>query len=227
MAGIDQYTKLLLHCNGADASTTFIDSAMGKAVTAVGNAQIDTAQSKFGGASGLFDGSGDYLTVVDSTDWAFGTGNLTIDFWVRFAGASVQMCVFFGQGTSINDRFYCYWEANIIVVYHLTAGIGTTIYNKSWTPSVNTWYHVAIVRNGNNWDIYINGASLGTVSTSITINDLAAVFVIGKNDQASSYYINGWLDEIRISKGIARWTGNFTPPTSAYIRGGNALPFFM
>src|SRR3990167_5725818 len=75
----DSYTQLLLHCDGVDAATTFTDE-IGKAVTANGNAQIDTAQKKFGTASGLFDGTGDYLSLADSDDWNFGAGDFTIDF---------------------------------------------------------------------------------------------------------------------------------------------------
>jgi hypothetical protein len=83
-AGIDAYTVLMLHMDGVDTCTHFLDSELTpKAVTAVGNAQIDTAQSKFGNASALFDGAGDYLSVPDSADWAFGTGAFTIDFWTQ------------------------------------------------------------------------------------------------------------------------------------------------
>src|SRR3989338_1134677 len=93
----DSYTKLVLHSNGTDGSTRFTDSATNKTTTAYGNAQIDTAQSKFCGASGLFDGTGDYLTLADSDDWSFGTGNWTIDCWSRFNKL-------FGQGgTGILD----------------------------------------------------------------------------------------------------------------------------
>ena len=80
----DSYTKLMLHMEGSDGSTTFTDE-IGKAVTANGNAQIDTAQKKFGAASGLFDGTGDYLTLANSNDWSFGSGDFTIDFWVNHA----------------------------------------------------------------------------------------------------------------------------------------------
>ncbi|MDI6787615.1 MAG: hypothetical protein QME51_04520, partial [Planctomycetota bacterium] len=79
----DAYTKALLHFDGTDASTTFIDES-GKIWTRYGNAQIDTAQSKFGGASGLFDGAGDYITTPDHNDFNLGSGNFTVDLRVRF-----------------------------------------------------------------------------------------------------------------------------------------------
>ena len=84
-ASVGAQTVLLLHCDGTDASTTFTDSSSpAKTVTAVGDAQLDTAQFKFGTASGLFDGTGDELTVTDHADFDFGTGDFTIEFFVRF-----------------------------------------------------------------------------------------------------------------------------------------------
>ncbi len=81
---------LLLHCDGADASTTFIDATGRHQVTVAGNAQVDTAQSKFGGASALFDNnSSSSLTLDGSTDFVFGTGDYTIDFRVRFDSSNV------------------------------------------------------------------------------------------------------------------------------------------
>jgi hypothetical protein len=85
----DSFTRLLLHFDGADAATYFRDhSASAHAVTSNGDAQIDVAQSKFGSVSGSFDGTGDYLTAADSSDWDFGTGAFTIEFW--FAGTGTR-----------------------------------------------------------------------------------------------------------------------------------------
>jgi hypothetical protein len=77
---------LLVGFDGSDGSTTFTDeSGAAHALTAVGNVQVDTAQSKFGGASGLFDGAGDAITAADSAAWHFGTGDFTVEAWVRFS----------------------------------------------------------------------------------------------------------------------------------------------
>lgn len=78
----DSYTVSLLHMNGVDGSTTFTDES-GKSWTAKGNAQIDTAGSRFGGASALFDGSGDYMELPDHEDFNVGSGDFTVDFWFR------------------------------------------------------------------------------------------------------------------------------------------------
>ena len=213
---IDAYTKLLLHCNGVDASTTFTDSELTpKTVTAYDNAQIDTAQSKFGGASGFFDGTGDYLTVPDSDDWAFGTGDFTIDWWVRFVTTAVSHS-FFSQKTDTNNRYILYFNNNTIYWSQLVGGSGGNNIAKAWTPSIDTWYHVALVKASGVYTFYIDGASIGSNTENTSIANLTGNLEICRDTDSGSNFFNGWLDEIRISKGIARWTANFTPPTRAY-----------
>src|SRR5512140_3292044 len=79
----DDYTVSLLHMNGSDGSTVFWDESA-RLWTAAGNARIDTAQSKFGGASALFAGTGGYINTADSADWDTGPGDFTVDLWVRW-----------------------------------------------------------------------------------------------------------------------------------------------
>ncbi len=106
----DPNTKLLLHMDGSNGSTNFVDSAQSRSVTANGNAQISTSQYKFGGASGYFDGSGDYLTVPDSSDWTFGTGDFTIDLWVRFS--ALQDSSFVSQTYLASPGYWTFWYSN-------------------------------------------------------------------------------------------------------------------
>lgn len=223
MAGIDSYTKLMLHMNGLDGSTTFTDdSLIPKTVNANGAAQIDTAQYEFGGASGLFNGADTtYLSTDDSDDFAFGTGDFTIDCWIRIhalpsSPAYKYIC---GQRVDNNNRqvFRIYYYSS---KYYLQYVVGDTIIGVSQeiTPVLDTWYHIAIVRNGNNFKLFWNGTQLGsdTVS-SASITNVAAPFLIGCDISGSiGTNFNGWIDEFRISKGIARWTSNFTPPTEEY-----------
>jgi hypothetical protein len=221
MAGIDSYTKLMLHCDGSDASTTFTDSELTpKTMTAVGNAQIDTAQSKFGGASGLFDGTGDYLTVPDSADWVLGTGDFTIDFWVRFNALPTNgnWVAFYEQdsGGSTRVLFDIYNDAGTYQPDFLQGG--TDVFVNSSGLSTNTWYHIALVRSGNSIYFFQDGVQQGATQTfSDSISDWTSVLRIGHDTNAGHpSQLNGWLDEYRISVGIARWTANFTPPTAAY-----------
>jgi len=212
----DIYTKLLLHMDGTDGSTTFKDET-GKTVTANGNAQIDTAQYKFGGASGLFDGNGDYLTVPDSADWYFGAGDFTIDVWARFAssGGTYNICA---RKDASSNQWALNCQSNNIFFQEY---IGGSLKINMWVDyafSTNTWYHIAFVRTGNIFKIFINGTQVGSdYNNSTEIINLTSNLHIGTNISSDyKFYFNGWLDEFRISKGIARWTANFTPPSSPY-----------
>ena len=221
----DTYAKLLLHCDGTDGSTTFTDET-GKTVTAVGTAQIDTAQKKFGTASGLFDGDSDYLSLADSDDWNFGTGDFTIDFWVRFAGLTTYHSLYTQYKDSSNYiDLIQYVSSQKLQLRVIESGTSTLTLNAAWNPSINTWYHVALVRSENTWYIFIDGVSkslnLESGSYSLTMPDIVGSLYIGTFD-TTQYFLNGWLDEFRVSKGIARWTADFFVPTSAYDLGGDA-----
>lgn len=217
----DAYTKLLLHCDGSDTGTTFTDE-IGNTVTATGNAQLDTAQKKFGTAAGLFDGTGDYLSVADSVDWAFGTGDFTIDFWVRFNTLSTTQH-FFTQEDDANN----YWRtwissANKINIRFVFDGVTKGDYETTGgiTAIVDTWYHFEYDRNNSTIDFFQAGVSQTlTEKTAISTNDVGdvdAALEFGRSNQSPGEDFDGWADEIRISKGIARNTANFTPETSAY-----------
>jgi len=225
---IDAYTKLLLHCNGADASTTFTDSELTpKTVTAVGNAQIDTAQSKFGGAAGLFDGTGDYLTTPDHADWAFGTGNFTIDCWVRFASVAVGQTIC-AQWQDNSYYWSYYWNSNLLIFQQKSTTLNINL-SAAWTPLTNTWYHIALTRSGNTWRWFVNGTQVGADATEAdSVGDITSVLYIGNTGISGyEYYFNGWIDELRISKGIARWTANFAPPNYAYGFNAGGFSLFM
>ena len=138
--GYDEYTKLLLYFEGTDASTTFTDQT-GKTVTPSGNAQIDTAQKRWGTSSGLFDGTGDYLTVTDANnDLDIGTSDFTIESWVRFNIVGTQFIWDYDESILtpallvVTDKFKYAVQGSPTIT-------GTT------TLVANVWYHVAIVRS--------------------------------------------------------------------------------
>ncbi|MCR4341691.1 MAG: LamG domain-containing protein [Gemmatimonadaceae bacterium] len=217
MAGNDANTLLLLHMDGADASTTFTDSsASARTITRVGNAQIDTAQSKFGGASGLFDGTGDYLTVPDSADWAFGSGNFTIDFWIRVAASTNAARIAGHQTTDSNTGWRMGARTDNGNWYFDLYSGGSLIVNVTTASplSANTWTHMAFVKNGTDYRFYKDGTSVGSSTDANVVGDYTGTFRIGSDIDAAAF-LNGWLDEFRISN-IARWTTTFTPPTEAY-----------
>ena len=201
-------TKLLLHCDGTDGSTTFTDSSSGaKTVTANGDAQIDTAQKVFGTGAALFDGTGDYLSVPDDGDWDFGTGDFTIDFRVRFDGAPVAGDFIDRNSTS---DFNILWNGTNLI---LQLG-GSAVVTVAWSPTADTWYHIAATRQGSTAYLFLNGVLQGSASNSTNIDSATAVNIGRRSNDVG--YLKGWMDEVRIVKGTAIWTANFTVPDAAY-----------
>lgn len=219
----DTDTVLYLRANGTDASTTFRDySATGRTITAQADTQVDTAQSKFGGASALFDGTGDYASAPDSDDWNLGSGAFTVEAWVRFNNIAAAREIV-GQFDTNNQRGWTLdWNnTNELRLLYTTDGTaGTqTIETFSWTPSTGVWYHVAITRSGNDLKAFIDGTQIGTTKTlSATIFNSSSVLTIGAILSTGSpiNLMNGWLDDIRIVKGTAVWTANFTAPSREF-----------
>lgn len=224
MAVDDSFTVALLHMDGTDASTTFTDES-GKTWTANGNAQIDTAQSVFGGAAGLFDGTGDYISAADSADWQLDGGSnsnkWTVDFRVRFNGDPGTGNQGIVQQRVDNDNFWGIALQNNVLYIQVRSGASDIVsIGQAFNPADATWYHVAIVKDGTNGYMhFIGGTQVGSTTTDTsTMPDFAGGITIGRYTGSTgvNQELNGWLDEFRISKGVARWTANFTPPASAY-----------
>lgn len=221
--GVDTYTKLLIHGNGSDGATTFRDASSGhKSISVVGSAQVDTAQSVFGGAS-IYLPTNSCLTLADSADWYFGTGDFTIDCWVRYAGLPGDSVGAGYVGQIVSDSNYWFfgtWKdagsTHKLRFAQFENGSLTLFRQYSWaTIATNTWYHVAVVRTGNTFIIFLNGVNVSQGDDTDDVANFAAGLYIGRMT-LSGHYLNGWLDEVRVSKGIARWTTDFTPPTDAY-----------
>lgn len=225
----DNYTKVLLHMDGSDGSTDFTDES-GKVWTPVNTTfpanypQQDTSYKKFGTGSGLFQSSsGSYLLHDDSSDFYLASGDFCFDFWMRLAtipaaGSSFRI---FGQQTDSNNymRLAVARDAEdtttSLAFLLKTSGTSLVDMTRDVTVEVNTWYHVAVSWDGDNLYLFLNGSLLTpSLSYSGTFANQAAVFTIGQ--AGDSRYYNGWLDEFRFSKGVARWTDSFTPPAVPY-----------
>lgn len=213
--GYDEYTKLMLHCDGTDGSQVFIDSsASAHAMTANGDAQVDTSQKKFGTGSFLSDGTGDYLETPYSTDFDFATGDFTLEVWLYWAGINGKNQAIISAGAASGTG----WE---LVVNHGASDRpafkvgGSYIVDGTSTFATNTWIHFAAVRSSGTLTLYRDGTAFGSAALAGNVNADSGVLKIGYfNEFAQSYF--GRADEIRISKGIARWTSNFTPPIAPY-----------
>lgn len=173
--------------------------------------------------SGWFDGSGDYLTIPDNAAFELGANNFTIEAWVNFASlpsANGYQATIVSKWATSNASYelYLYNNAGAYLLYltYSTNGSAATNLGVSWTPSVNTWYHIACVRNSTNLIFYVNGIQQGaTQSISGTLFNGTAVLEIGGylNGSANSV-LAGALSNLRIVNGTAVYTSNFTPPTT-------------
>lgn len=228
MGGIDGYTKLLLHFNGTDGSTTFTDE-MGHSFSGAGNAQLDTSRKVFGTASLKLDGAGDWISSPDSADWAFGLGDFTIDFWLTLASITAEYYAlgFFRQYVAaVSQVFFGFVpppNGGQLVFWASTGSPATyqARYSVAWAPQILTPYHLALVRQGTNIFFFIMGVRQTLTITnpvgSNSLPDPTAALDIGRyNDSGGSGSFSGWIDEFRVSKGIARWTSDFTPPGVEY-----------
>ena len=212
---IDTYTKSLLHFDGS------LGDEANKVWTAYGNAGVSDAQSKFGGYSCYFDGNQDYLTA-EFTELAGYAGDVTIECWFKLAGTPT--------GTAYNTSYYIFSGGTLTANPGIDFAIGNThiwfnqtdyvvrLLSGAWTPNLN-WNHVAVTRYGNVWNLWLNGTSIASATSSISITSTLSTACIGRceppgGETGGSY--NGYIDEFRVSKGIARWTADFTPPTEPY-----------
>jgi hypothetical protein len=227
----DANTLLLIHANGTDASTFFEDDngvRAQRAIQSVGNAQISTAQSKFGGSSMLFDGSGDSFVVDHSGQMRFGTGDFTMEFWYRPISKAQQYPVIlnnkngFSSGSIVfSDRHDANNTKLSVYIYNLSSSVPQFI--STTTTANNTWYHVALSRSGTSLKLFINGTQEGsTVTTSADIDTGAGTdsYYIGRDGSSSDY--NGYIDEVRVSN-TARYTANFTAPTQPFVNDANTV----
>lgn len=216
----DAYDKLLIHADQADgtAGTDIIDSATSKTITAVADAQVDTAQYKnLTGSTGsvLFDGTGDALSLADSTDWYF-NGDLTIDCWIRvvsIADSSHYIPIGFAQQTDSTHYmyfgFFNYWngetsDVRMQILINTDADAEYQYNRYAATLPANEWHHYAWVRNGNNWSMFQDGVLLGTDTAALTMDDFTGTAYIGADWAGAALADSLWVDELRISKGIAR-----------------------
>jgi hypothetical protein len=187
----------------------FTDSGpLALSITTNGNAQIDTAQSKFGGASGLFDGTGDYLRLPANAGLNPGAGDFTLEFFFRVNAWASSSHLFMGNASFTIQRDNV---SNLIVYDGSNRNLGSL-------PGTGAWHHFALVRSGggsNNTTAYLNGASaVQWTQTGATIFNSSSGSIAGRTDGTLAF--NGWIDELRFTSGVARYTGAFTPPAAPF-----------
>jgi hypothetical protein len=218
--------KLLLGFEGADGATSgpaFVDEspvARG-AATLFGTAQIDTAQAKYGGSSLLVDGNSDGIWFADSADWAFGTSPYCVECWVRpNAFAAAQYLIV--QWENSGGQGWALWLATGVVYWSaLTTNVGFQSIFDPAAMSTGQWYHIAADFDGTTTRLFKDGVLVASTTATWNFPDVATRLSIGTDNDASESWVNGWVDEVRITK-ASRYTANFTPPDAPFPRGAGA-----
>ena len=197
-------TQLLLQ--GIDGA--IIDkSQSAKKVSLNGDVKSSTAQTKYLSSSMYFDGSGDY---IDTHFPALGTADFTIEFWFWASSINSTYQALFENRSSTNTANPLIWIKNSNVIYFYAGSeriLGTT------TVTASTWHHVALVRNAGVFTLYLDGSSEGTYTG--TLNFPADTMRLGQRYTGTAYNFTGYMSDIRITTGLARYTSNFTAPTAA------------
>lgn len=191
-----------------------VDSTGKNNLETVGNVQIDTTTKKFGTGSIKFDGTGDWLQAPSSPLFGLGTGDFTIEFWVYFNNLTgAQTIIDFRPGVASSTAVAIYMNTSNMILYVSNADkiVGGTV-------SATQWYHVALSRSGTSTRLFLNGTQVGSTFTDSTNYNTPAPIRIGNNnDGFANGGLNGAVDDLRITKGIARYTGDFTPPSSPFL----------
>ena len=178
----------------------------------VADAQLDTAQQKFGSASLLLDGTGDYVQLPTTEDNGLGTTNFAIECWIRPSSVSgTQHIIDFRTGSATDTAPKLYLSGTTV---HF--GSGNTSHASGGTVSTGTWYHIAVSRFGGVTKLFLDGTQIGSNYTDTNDYGSTKPVIIGASYTSGLEAFAGHIDEVRISKAAHRYTTNFTSPTSEF-----------
>lgn len=220
----DQYfgsVVTLLKCNGVEGGSLLADSSsFSHTYTMYGNAKTTTAESKYGGSSLYLDGVGDYAATPGSSALTLGTEDFTIEMWVLKVPGATQIyprLIEFGPN-SVNGGLWLNATAVTADSFSPFADTYTSGYSSavpsSGTYTQGVWSHLALTRSGSTWTLWLNGNSIGT-GTKAGYNVVINYLFIGANNTGGESF-KGYLSDIRITKGVSRYSTAFTPPTEAF-----------
>jgi hypothetical protein len=198
-------TKILLNFSNAG----IYDAAVQNNAITVGDAQVSTTQSKWSPTSMKFDGTGDALNIASNPALNFGSGSFTLEAWVYLTTMSGDFFTIgsFGSG----GAFFGFRTADI---GYGRPGVAWD-YQAASGMVVNNWYHIAYSRSGTSMRMFVNGTQVGTTQTTSQAYDLSLTYTtVGALQNAN--FLNGYIQDLRITKGIGRYTANFSVPTAAF-----------
>ena len=225
---LDTNTVLLIHADGTNGSTAFVDSSSyARTLTAVGTAQVTTSSSKFGTGSLKVDiDKNSYIDSTNASDFQFGSGQFTVEYWAYYTSqppidASGTYMAAVSQWAPEGNDSWWFGHNNTNGLDVLLTATGsydvTRDYKGPFIPTLNTWYHIAFDRDATSTlRMYVNGAVVSTTSDGGALFASTQTCAIGDDHGSSADGFPGYLDEIRVTKGLARYGGAFTPATAPF-----------
>jgi hypothetical protein len=210
-APLTAITNTSLLCNFTNAG--IIDNTGKNNLETVGNAQIDTTTKKFGTGSLEFDGNGDYLLSPSTPLLGIDSGDFTIECWVYFNSVSGFQCIYDLRSVQPSSAPLVYIAGNSRLNYLFNSSTPVAFGPNPLTTG--TWYHVAWVRSGSTHTLYVDGQSQATFTSTAGVSS-SAITVGARQAGGAADWLNGYIDDLRITKGVARYTSNFSVPTSTF-----------
>jgi hypothetical protein len=216
------FVVALLHLDGDEGSTTIVDEIPGNTWAVTGAAELDTGEVKFGTASVLAPagGAGNYISVPSEADFGYGTGDFTIELWIKnISGAANAFNIFYDQRTSLNQpRPTLYYPGDGSLRYYasgadrITSPAGTIS-----TSGTTSWHFVAISRVSGTTRLFVDGVQVGSSYADSTNYEASRIVIMQAGDNlAGNIGLHGNIDDVRVTKGVGRYTVNFTPPTEPF-----------
>ena len=186
-----------------------------KGLTLNGDVKSSTTQTKYLSSSMYFDGTGDYIDLPDFVS-DYGSKDFTVEVWIypTAVGTRNNFGDFNSAGQNASSSL-CFSFANDKANWYIQTTTANSIISTA-SISANAWTHIALVRNGSTITQYINGSSDGTLNVgSASINQSSIVYTLGTFGDYQANFYQGYMSDFRVTKGLARYTANFTPPTAA------------
>jgi len=210
----------LCHFDSINPAGRFIDNSRNNfAITSSGDVSLSDSQYKFGGGSAYFDGTGDYLVTPTTSVLTFGTNDLTVELWIYQTVSSVG-----AYKVIVGDNVYSSVGGWTLYSYNNQLNLwkgGTELITPSGTLTLNSWNYVVWTRQSGNNRIFINGTQVGSTVSDSTNYTSTAIYV--GSSKINTLNFAGYLDELRITKGVARYTANFTPRNSPFPNSRNQV----
>lgn len=210
---------LLAPFDGSDGEAASSDlSNSGHTLVFAGDAELDSAQARYGATSLLCKktANGDAVSIADSADWNLAGGDFTIDIHARYNGdpgtTFLDLISQYGPDASNRRNFVLETSNNNLNFFYSTDGDNLFVVSGAWNPAGDTWYDVAVDRVGNMVRTYVGGAVIASADIgAVSLHDSAETFWIGNQVTFSNRTFDGWLANVRITKGVGRYGGAYTP----------------